>query len=89
MTHKKPDELIELQSINCPLELTHLWLYFLELNSRRTSNGFGYNAFSFTEIASWKSLTGTELSSVEYDFLLLADKLWMKAQSKPTKQEGD
>ena len=89
MTHKKPAELVELQSMTCPLELTHIWLYFLELNSRRTSNCFGYNAFSFTEIASWKTLTGSELTNVEYDFLLLADKLWMKAQSKPAKPEGD
>ena len=70
-TGNKPKEL----DIAPPEIFTDLWYWFLELNSGRTSNGFGANAISYSEIKAWSELTGRSLEPYQVSILKQLDRI--------------
>lgn len=52
-----------------------VWEYFLRLNRKRTSNGFGVNPIPFTEIESFFRLNQIEYSPDEVFLIELLDNL--------------
>jgi len=57
-----------------PPEVAYLWDWFLELDSARTSNGFGLNPIGYTELAAWAALTGRSPLPWEVRWLMALDR---------------
>lgn len=68
-----------LEGQELPLEARHIWEWFSELDLGRSSNGFGPNPISFTEIRSWAQLTGRTIRTSETRAILLLDQLFREA----------
>lgn len=64
-----------------PEEYTFAWASFFELNQSRSSNGFGVNPISFTEIEAYLRLTGKVLLPYEINGINTIDSCFLKAQS--------
>ena len=60
----------------------YVWNYFIDLNNSRTSNGFGLNPISYTEIKSYFDLY--MLVPAEYEITLIKrlDSIALKCFSK-------
>jgi len=90
MTGNKPPEL-ETQ-IELPELFHECWYWFLRLNSKRTSNGFGYNPLPYSEIHSFFELNNY---NPQYWELLLIEKFdevalefYAKQQEQRQKKES-
>jgi hypothetical protein len=68
-----------------PLELSYLWDWFQELHIARGGNGWGPNPFSYSDIAAWAGLTGTDIRASEVKTILILDRLWLVAQAESRK----
>ncbi len=78
-TGKRPPEL---DGPDLPPDLEHLWHWFLELHARRTSNGFGSNPLSWTDIFAWMTLTQPGARLEELKLVLALDNTWMASQAE-------
>ncbi|MBZ5761591.1 hypothetical protein LAV84_18245 [Rhizobium sp. VS19-DR104.2] len=56
-----------------PVAASHLWFWFRELDSQRTSNGYGPNPIGFQEIKAWADLRGHKLKQWHIDALVAMD----------------
>lgn len=63
-----------------PLALDHVWRWYCELGGARTSNGFGLNPISFTEIRAWADLTGADPTPWEVGLLKRLDAVTLANQ---------
>lgn len=81
-TGETPQELIELTSAKLPEPLAHVWQMFIELHGARTSNGFGPNAITYSEIAAHAAMTGEQATPYEISALRALDNAWMAQQAK-------
>jgi hypothetical protein len=72
----------ELEGPELPLEVRHIWDWYNELDLGRSSNGFGPNPISYTEIRSWAQLTGRLLRTSETRGIILLDQLFREAWGK-------
>jgi hypothetical protein len=61
---------------------TYLFDVFRELNAARTSNGFGYNPFSYTELDAYQRLTNISLTAWEVRLLKQMDVIYLTAVGK-------
>lgn len=68
----KPKELENLFELK--KEHYELWSWFMELNESRTSNGFGMNPISYSDIAAYFSLQGIVPDKWEIDTLRRLDR---------------
>lgn len=71
MTGKCPDEL---DGPECPFELQYLWGIYLEI-TRTRQGGFGPQAITYQEIASWSHLFRTRLAPWEVRTLVTLDQV--------------
>lgn len=51
--------------VELPDSMAHIWIWFLELDSARTSSGFGPNPISYTEIQAYFNLIGVKPKKFE------------------------
>lgn len=58
---KKTNVIPEQLNLEMPELFCELWSWFLELHETRTSNRFGPNAISYSEIKAWSELTGRSI----------------------------
>jgi hypothetical protein len=74
-----------------PFVLDYVWGWFCELSGARTSNGFGLNPISFTEILAWAQLAGVAPTPWEVRLLkrLDAATLAVKASNQPVEGEPE
>ena len=79
MTGKKPPEL-EIEPI--PDCLVHVWHWFLQLNSQRTSKGFGVNPITNQDMWFFFQLEGIEPESWELDLIRKFDQVALQSYSK-------
>ena len=78
-----------------PCELNQLfydaWRFFLDLHSSRSSNGFGVNALTFTEIKAYFELNQIEPFWYEIEAIKMFDSVFLdefaKSQEKQRKQQ--
>jgi hypothetical protein len=70
-----------------PPEAVHVWNAFVQLSSARTSNGFGPDPVTFTEVAAYVDLTGDVLDPWEIEAIREMDHAFLvsAAESKPRK----
>jgi hypothetical protein len=69
-----------------PAELAYLWRWFRELSVVRGSNGWGPNPISFREIEAWAGLTGTIITGVEVQMIMVLDSLFIAACEEASEQ---
>jgi len=77
-TGQRPKELDEAV---IPEETAHVWAWFLDLHSARTSNGYAWNPISYTEMSAWGELTGNMPRVQEVSLLRRLDLLFLEAFS--------
>lgn len=84
-TGRKPKELDNLQELpeNCYL----VWKYFTDLHHSRTSNGFGHNPISYTEMNAYFSLHSIDVSSEEIDIIKKLDYTYLEFAAKEAEKE--
>lgn len=83
-TGEKPKELEN----QCPEAFQYLWDYFDQLNGARTSNGFGANPLSYSEIQCWRSLMDIDLTPNEVTILKYLDNEWLVHQGKQAQKRA-
>jgi hypothetical protein len=65
-----------------PLHDAYLFAIFQELNASRSSNGFGYNPLSYTEIDAYRRMTGQMLNPWQVKMLMRIDQIFLAASAK-------
>lgn len=75
----------ELEPVDCPFEVMYLWEYFLDMNKRRTNNGFSKNPVSEVEMQAWQKRHGIRLEFFEYMALDALEDVYTKSQNKKGK----
>jgi hypothetical protein len=84
---RPPDE-AELDNLETQLsgppfsELAYLYYWFSSISAGRSSNGFGPNSLSATEILAWSQMTGHRLTPWEFDLIRELDGLWLSIYSE-------
>ena len=85
----KPKELEELTEL--PDCFKYAWEYFLKLNQKRTSNGFGLNPISYSEMKSFFELNRIIPDPIEVEVISLLDNIalehYAKEQEKNNKKK--
>lgn len=79
VTGNRPDGL---NVTEFPPAAGHLLVWFWELNSTRTSNGFGANPISYTEISAWAMLTSHVLRPEEVRLLRVLDNAFLSVMNE-------
>jgi hypothetical protein len=84
-TGQKPKELDECE---IPDEAMHIWEWFHEVHSARTSNGFGPNPIGYAEIAAWSKLSGIRPNMHEVKMLRELDRVYLEVDAKNAAKRG-
>lgn len=84
MTGAKPKELEDLLEI--PEEFAECWQWFLRLNNRRTSTGFGVNPIGYTDILALFQLLQYQPLPWEVDMIERFDVIAMEEYDKQIKK---
>lgn len=82
MGHKNPD--IEINP-----DHEHIWSWFWQLNEARTHGMNGPNPLTYSEIASWVSLSGEIVSREEIAVIRKMDAAFIKALSEERKAQDE
>lgn len=77
----------DLQGPDLPLAGAHLWLWFLELDSARGSNGWGLNPVGYAEMEAWARLTGRRPGPHEIETLRALDRARLAASLPKEKSQ--
>lgn len=72
-----------------PHAVEHVWRWYCELGGARTSNGFGLNPISYSEIRAWADLTGADPTPWEVSLLKRLDMVTLANQKASTPAEGE
>lgn len=67
-----------------PKLLGYLWVWFCELSSARTSNGYRLNPITFPEIDAWTRLMGVRPTPWETSVLRRMDAAVLSVLNKPS-----
>jgi hypothetical protein len=70
-TGVKPKELEELKEL--PESCSQVWRWFIDLNNARSSNGYGVNPISYSDIKSYMDLISIEMHEWELHLLKRID----------------
>lgn len=63
-------------------ELAYIWKYFISMNRRRTSSGFGPNPISSLELIAWANNHGIPLNPFEVEVLDSIELEFLKAANR-------
>lgn len=85
MTGVKPKELEEVTEL--PDVFNEVWQWFLRINRKRQSSGFGVNPIPYYEIQAFFSLIEYQPQSWELEMLELFDEIAMEEYAKEMKKE--
>lgn len=83
-TGKKPKELEEL--LDLPESTIHIWNWFIDLSNSRSSNGFGANPLSYSEIWSYFNLMQITPDEWEVKLIKALDNIALEQFSKDIKE---
>jgi hypothetical protein len=73
--------------VELPKACIELWSWFLQLNESRTSNGFGFNPLSYSDIAAFFHLRQVVPEQEEIDLIRRLDRTVLAVYS--AKQKAD
>lgn len=85
--HKDALEQLELEP-EIPYCVRHVWGWFWELHSSRTSSMNGPEPLSYQEINAWDSLKKVELRPIELDIIKQLDTVFMGHVNKKIRQKS-
>jgi hypothetical protein len=52
--------------------------YFFELHNKRSSNGYGPNPISYSEIVAWDRLTNKYITAEEVELIMKIDNIYLE-----------
>jgi hypothetical protein len=81
----KPKELEDV--IELPESCFQVWKWFIDLHNSRTSNGFGVNPISYTEIKAYFDLIDIKVEEWEVTLIKLFDNEALSAFAKEAEAE--
>jgi hypothetical protein len=84
-TGVKPAELEDIKDL--PESCLQVWKWFIDLNNSRSSNGFGVNPISYSDIKSYFDLIGIELEEWELYLIKRLDQESMSSYAKEAELE--
>jgi len=70
----------ELEEVQFPTLVQHIWSAFVNLSDTRTTGFSGANPLTYTEIQAWMNLTNTQLSSRDIEAIHKLDRAYMRKQ---------
>jgi hypothetical protein len=70
-----------LEDLPLPADAEHIWHWFLALHAGRSSNGFGPNPISWSDISAWISITQTIVRPSEIAAIMMVDRLWLEQRA--------
>ena len=73
--------------IQLPENCILVWKYFMALHATRTSNGFGANPITYTEMKSYFDLMQIEPEEWEVELIKLFDNIALDEYEKASKTE--
>jgi hypothetical protein len=79
MGHEIPDDY---KSLPMPENYYHCWSWFGELSRTRSSNGFGQNPISYSEIDAWSRLISIDLTPLEVSAIIRLDSAYLNIQAE-------
>lgn len=80
MIWKKTGVVPEQLNLEIPELFYDVWTWFLELHAARSSNGFGPNTISYTEIKAWSDLTERRLTPHQVALIKQLDRIVLNGQ---------
>ena len=84
-TGVKPKELEELKEL--PESCIKVWKWFIDLNNSRSSNGFGVNPISYSDIKAYVDLIGIEIEEWELELIKRFDHEALNSYAKEAELE--
>ena len=81
----KPKGLEQLKEL--PEACTQVWKWFIDLNNSRSSNGFGVNPLSYSDIKAYFDLMGIEIEEWELHLIKRIDNEALNSYSKEAESE--
>ncbi len=70
-----------------PESCTQVWRWFIDLNNSRSSNGFGVNPISYSDIKAYIDLIGVEIEDWELQLIKQLDNEAMNSYAKEAELE--
>lgn len=86
-TGKLPPEYQDQKEL--PIYLSDIWGYFLQLDNKRTSNGFGVNPITYSDLNAFCMLKRIELEDYETDLIMRLDNMRLKIYEEEIKKQQD
>lgn len=68
--------------VELPSSCEHVWKWFIDLHSARSSSGFGINPISYSDIYSYFNLIGMYPDEWELDLIKIMDRKVLSIQAK-------
>lgn len=68
--------------MECPDAALYLWQYFLDMSTRRSSNGYSVNPLSHQEVQAWSERRGLTIAAWEAEVLDRLELLYLNAVAK-------
>lgn len=71
-----------LEPEDCDEEVLYLWDYFLNMCKRRTSNGYGVNPITNSELRAWAELHNIHLAPWEIEVIDSLESMYLKEANR-------
>lgn len=84
-TGVKPKELQELKEL--PESCTQVWKWFIDLNNSRSSNGYGVNPISYSDMKAYFDLIAIEVEDWELELIKRIDNEALKSYAEEAEAE--
>lgn len=84
-TGVKPKELEELKEL--PESCQQVWKWFIDLNNSRSSNGYGVNPISYSDIKAYFDLIAVEAEDWELELIKRIDNEALKSYAEEAESE--
>lgn len=73
----------QLRPVEVPECIQYLWGYFLDMNRRRTSNGFSVNPITEEGVVSWARRRGIRLLPFENRLIDAMEEVYIRIKNRP------
>jgi hypothetical protein len=84
-TGVRPKELEDM--LEFPQDMAQVWKFFIDLHNARSSNGFGVNPISYSEMYSYFKLIEIQPHDWEIETIKKLDKVALEAFAEQAKRE--
>jgi hypothetical protein len=84
-TGVKPKELEELKEL--PESCRQVWKWFIDLNNSRSSNGYGVNPLSYSDIKAYLDMISIDVEEWELNLIKRIDNEALNSYSKEAEAE--